>query len=50
MNVMLLLSVGLGVLFVAACTVWFFARTKSDTADLGSISRNWITEHRNDLE
>jgi hypothetical protein len=48
MNVVLLLSIGLGVLSVSACTVWFFTRTKA--ADLGSISRNWITEHRNDIE
>jgi hypothetical protein len=50
MNLVLLLSLGLGILCVTAFTLWFLARTKSATADLGSISRNWITEHRNDLE
>ena len=51
MNLVLLVSIGLGVLFVAACTVWLFTRTNSESSrDLGSISRNWITEHRNDIE
>jgi hypothetical protein len=51
MNLVMLLSLGVGVLFVSAGALWFFARPKSDSAtDLGSISRNWITEHRNDLE
>jgi hypothetical protein len=49
MNAVLLLSLGLGVLFVTAGTVWFFSRGSS-AADLGSISRNWIAEHRNDHE
>jgi hypothetical protein len=49
MNPVLLFSLGLGVLFVTAGTVWYFSRTKSAT-DLGSISRNWLTEHRNDYE
>jgi uncharacterized membrane protein len=49
MNAVLLLSIGVGVLFVAAGTVWFFSRAAS-AADLGSISRNWIAEHRNDHE
>jgi hypothetical protein len=49
MNVMRILSLGLGVLFTAACSIWLFTRTKS-AADLGYISRNWITEHRNDHE
>ena len=48
MNLVLLLSLGLGLLLVTGCTLWFLARTKSATADLGSISRNWITEHRNE--
>jgi hypothetical protein len=51
MNLVMLLSLGAGVLFAAACGLWFLTRTKSESAaDLGSISRNWITEHRNDLE
>jgi uncharacterized membrane protein len=49
MNAMLLFSLGLGVLFVTAGAVWFFSRATSAT-DLGSISRNWIMEHRNDHE
>jgi hypothetical protein len=49
MNAVMLMSLGFGILLVAAGTLWFFTRTKS-TADLGSISRNWITEHRNDIE
>jgi hypothetical protein len=50
MNLVWLLSIGFGVLFVTGGTVWFFTRTKSATTDLGFISRNWITEHRNDHE
>jgi hypothetical protein len=49
MNAVMLLSLGFGVLCVAAGSLWFFTRTKS-AADLGSISRNWIIEHRNDIE
>ena len=50
MNLTWLLSIGVGVLFVTGGSVWFFTRTKSATTDLGFISRNWITEHRNDHE
>jgi hypothetical protein len=49
MNFITLVSLGLGLSCVAAGTVWFFLRAKP-TADLGSISRNWIMEHRNDRD
>jgi hypothetical protein len=49
MNLWTLLSLGLGVLVFAVGAAWFFLREASET-DLGSISRNWIMEHRNDRE
>ena len=50
MNGFMLLALGLGAAVIAAGTVWFFVRPNSEETDLGSISRNWITEHRNDHE
>ena len=50
MNGFLLLALALGAAVIAAGTVWFFVRPTSAETDLGSISRNWITEHRNDHE
>lgn len=50
MNGFLLLALALGAAVIAAGTVWFFVRPTSEEPDLGSISRNWITEHRNDHE
>ena len=49
MNFLTLLSLVLAISGLAAGTVWFFFRTRPET-DLGSISRNWILEHRNDHE
>jgi len=49
MSLVTLLSIGGGVLVFAACAAWYFVRAAS-AEDLGSISRNWITEHRNDHE
>jgi hypothetical protein len=49
MNFMTLVSLGLGLSCVAAGTIWYFLRTKP-AADLGSISRNWIMEHRNERD
>lgn len=49
MNFMTLVSLGLGVSCVALGAVWYFLRAKPAT-DLGSISRNWIVEHRNDRD
>jgi hypothetical protein len=49
MNLMTLVSLGLGISCVALGAVWFFLREKPAT-DLGSISRNWIMEHRNDRD
>jgi hypothetical protein len=51
MNLMTLLSLGTGVVIFAACAAWYFLRPSPTSApDLGSISRNWIMEHRNDRE
>ena len=49
MSLYTLLAIGTGVLVFAACRAWYFMRAAS-AEDLGSISRNWITEHRNDHE
>ena len=49
MNFITLVSLGLGFACVAAGTVWFFLRPKPET-DLGSISRSWMMEHRNDRD
>jgi hypothetical protein len=49
MSFLTLLSLVLALSCLAVGMVWFFFRTRSET-DLGSISRNWITEHRNDHE
>jgi hypothetical protein len=49
MNFITLVSLGLGLSCVAAGTVWFFLRAKPET-DLGSISRSWMMEHRNDRD
>ena len=46
----MLVALALGAAVIAAGTVWFFVRPASEKTDLGSISRNWITEHRNDHE
>jgi hypothetical protein len=50
MNVFMLIALGLGAAALAAGTVWLFVRPASEETDMGSISRNWITEHRNDHE
>ena len=50
MNVFMLVALAVAAAVIAAGTVWFFVRPASETTDLGSISRNWITEHRNDHE
>ena len=47
MNLLTLLSLGIGVSAFAAFGVWFFLRPASPP-DLGTISRNWVTEHRNE--
>ncbi len=49
MNLLTLLSLGLGVCVCAGLAVWYFLREAAAT-DLGSISRNWMSEHRNDHE
>lgn len=49
MTLLTFVSLGIGVLVFVACAAWYFLREASAT-DLGSISRNWITEHRNDHE
>ena len=49
MNLLTVASLAVVVSFIAAGAVWYFRRAASAT-DLGSISRNWITEHRNDHE
>lgn len=50
MNVFMLLALAAGAAVIAAGTVWYFVRPASQETDMGSISRNWITEHRNDHE
>jgi hypothetical protein len=52
MNLFTIVSLGIGASVIAACAVWFFLRESSDSAspDLGSISRNWIMEHKNDRD
>jgi hypothetical protein len=49
MRVLILSSLGLVATVVAAGATWLFRRTTSGP-DLGSISRNWMVEHRNDAE
>jgi hypothetical protein len=49
MHLWTLASLGIGVSLVGALAVWYFLRAES-AADLGSISRNWLTEHRNNHE
>ena len=52
MNLLTLLSIGTGALVFAGGAAWFFLRGSSAPAapDLGSISRNWIMEHKNDRD
>lgn len=49
MTLLTLVSLGIGVSAFAALAAWYFLREASAT-DLGSISRNWMAEHRNDRE
>jgi hypothetical protein len=48
MNALMLVALALGAVVIAVGTVWFLLRPASGEPDLGSISRNWMTEHRND--
>lgn len=50
MNAFLLFALALGAASLTAGVVWLLVRPASPETDLGSISRNWITEHRNDHE
>jgi len=49
MNLLTLVSLGIALLLVAAWAAWHYLRAAAAT-DLGSISRNWMSEHRNDRE
>jgi len=51
MNLLTIVSLGIGLSVLAACAAWFFLRDDSaPETDLGSISRNWIMEHKNDRD
>ena len=51
MNLLTIVSLGVGLAVFAACAAWFFLRDESTPEmDLGSISRNWIMEHKNDRD
>jgi hypothetical protein len=51
MNLLTIVSLGVGVSVFAACAAWFFLREPTTAEpDLGSISRNWIMEHKNDRD
>jgi hypothetical protein len=46
-----IVALGIGVATFAACAAWYFLRESPSTEpDLGSISRNWIMEHKNDRD
>ena len=48
MNAFMLVVLALSAASITAGVVWLFVRPSAPENDLGSISRNWITEHRND--
>jgi hypothetical protein len=51
MNLWMIVSLGIGVAVFGAGAAWYFLREASTPeTDLGSISRNWIMEHKNDRD
>ena len=48
MNAFMLVVLALSAASITAGVVWLLVRPSSPENDMGSISRNWITEHRND--
>jgi hypothetical protein len=47
MNLITILSLGIGASVFVALGAWLLLRPSGEP-DLGSISRNWVTEHRNE--